>query len=150
MARITGIKLIKLPVSNLRASARWYHQVFGATPILEFADAEDGVVRGLAFDLPGMKDGLALREAPDHVAGVSGFNLAVWSVPAEADIDEWMTRLDELGVEHSPKIAATVGWMLIFNDPDGIEHHLYTTEPHGIDRADEPRAGRPARVEDWV
>ena len=64
MVTVTGIKLIKLPVRDLRASARWYHQVFGATPVLEFADLEDGVVRGLAFDVPGAPDGLALREAP--------------------------------------------------------------------------------------
>ncbi|GAB98277.1 hypothetical protein BJY21_002312 [Kineosphaera limosa] len=61
-----------------------------------------------------------------------------------------MERLDSLGVEHSPKIAATIGWMRLFSDPDGIEHHLYTSEPHGIDRSNEPRAGRQARVEEWV
>ncbi|GAB97599.1 catechol 2,3-dioxygenase-like lactoylglutathione lyase family enzyme [Kineosphaera limosa] len=150
MTGITGIKLIKLPVRDLRASARWYHRVFGATPVLEFADIEDGVVRGLAMDLPGLPDGLALRESPGHAAGVSGFNLAVWSVTGEADIDAWMQRLDQLGVDHSPKILATTGWLLLFSDPDGIEHHVYTSEPHGIDRSDEPRAGRPARVAEWV
>ena len=35
--------------------------------------------------------------------------------------------------------------MLIFHDPDGIEHHPYTEAPHGIDKSDEPRAGRPVR-----
>lgn len=129
---------------------RWYHQVFGATPVLEFADLEDGVVRGLAFDVPGAPDGLALREAPDQAVGVSGFDLAVWSVADEADIEAWTEHLDALGIPHSPKIVATVGWMLVFSDPDGIEHHLYTTAEHGIDRSDEPRAGRPARVEEWV
>lgn len=149
MPQLNGIKLIKLPVRDLRASVRWYRRVLGAVPILEFADVEDGVVRGVALDLPGVPGGLALREAPEHAAGVSGFNLAVWSVSGERDIDDWMARLDELGVEHSPKIAATIGWMVIFTDPDGIEHHLYTDKPHGIDRSDEPRAGRPTSPQAW-
>lgn len=142
MPALTGLKLVKLPVSNLRESMRWYRQVFGAEPVLEFADVEDGVVRGLACTIPGIGGALALREAPSHVPGVSGFNIAVWSVDGEADIDAWARHLDELSIAHSPKIAATRGWLLVFSDPDGIEHHLYTDQPHGIDRSDEPRAGR--------
>lgn len=149
MPQLTGVKVIKLPVRDLRESVRWYRRVFGAEPFLEFPDIEDGVVRGLAMNLPGMDGGLALREAPRHAAGVAGFNLAVWGVAGEADIEEWMAHLDGLGVAHSPKIEATLGWMLSFKDPDGIEHHLYTEQPHGLDTSDEPRAGRPARPADW-
>lgn len=144
-----GVKLIKLPVSDLRASVRWYRRVFGAEPVLEFPDIEDGVVRGVAMEMPGDGGGIALREAPGHAAGVRGFNLAVWSVRGEADIDEWAEHLDGLGVPHSPKIEATQGWMLIFADPDGIEHHLYTLERHGLDMSHEPRAGRPVTPGAW-
>lgn len=149
MPTLSSLSIVKLPVSNLRDSMRWYRRVFGAQPILEFPDIEDGVVRGLACEIPGTRGGLALREDAQHAAGFRGFNVAVWSVPGEADIDAWLTHLDELGVEHSPKIEATVGWMLIFHDPDGIEHHLYTEAPHGIDNSDEPRAGRPVTQGAW-
>lgn len=145
----SGVKLIKLPATDLRASVRWYRKVFGAVPVMEFPDVEDGMIRGVAMNLPESGGGIALREDPQHAAGISGFNVAVWGVAGEADIDEWMAHLDRLSIDHSPKIPATLGWLLIFHDPDGIEHHLYSEERHGQDMSNEPRAGRPTTPEAW-
>jgi hypothetical protein len=37
----------------------------------------------------------------------------------------WAGYLDELSVPHSPIIEASIGWLLVFNDPDGLELHLH-------------------------
>jgi len=129
---VTGIKVVKLPVSDLAASLAWYRDVFGAEPVLEFPD-ESGVVRGVACTLPGIPEGIALRESPEHVGGLSGFNAVVFRVPGRADVEAWLGHLDGLGVRHSPLIEATTGWMVVFSDPDGIEHHVYSDEEHGVD-----------------
>jgi len=39
-------------------------------------------------------------------------------------------------------IDATVGWLLVFHDPDGTEIHLYSMERHGLDPTGRPRTGR--------
>ncbi|MBV8979320.1 MAG: hypothetical protein JO086_00290 [Acidimicrobiia bacterium] len=49
---------------------------------------------------------------------------------------------DELNVEHSPVIEATVGWMMSFKDPDGLELRFYTADRHGDTPRPSPGAGR--------
>ena len=140
---LRGIFAVKLPVADLARSQAWYERVFGFEPELEFPD-DDGVVRGVAGRLPGV-DGvmLALRESPDHALGVAGFNLVNFSVEDKASVEAWADRLDELGIEHSPVIDATVGWIVVLHDPDGIELHLYSEERHGIEQAGRRGYGRP-------
>lgn len=60
--------------------------------------------------------------------------------------EAWIERLDEIGIEHSPVIDATRGWIVVFHDPDGLELHLYTEEMHHIDQSSRPGYGRPVRI----
>lgn len=139
---LKGIFSVKLPVGDLARSRAWYERVFGFEPDMEFAD-DDGVVRGIAGRLPGVEGTtFALRESPTHASGAAGFNLVNFAVEDKAAAEAWATRLDELGIEHSPVIDATVGWILVLHDPDGIEVHLYSQERHGIDQAGRPGYGR--------
>ena len=48
-----------------------------------------------------------------------------------------------LGIEHSPVIDATIGWIVVLNDPDGIELHLHSRQRHGIDQVGPSGYGRP-------
>lgn len=142
-AALQGMFAVKLPVSDLARSRTWYERVFGFIPETEFPDG-DGVVRGVAGHLPGVADpALALREAPAAARGVAGFNLLNLAVEDRASVEAWAVRLDELGVEHSPVIEATIGWIIVLHDPDGIELHLYSRQRHGIDTAGRPGYGRP-------
>jgi len=50
-----------------------------------------------------------------------------------ADIEHWADRLDALGVEHAPIVEASIGFMLRFEDPDGIEVRFYTLDAEGRD-----------------
>ncbi|MGH3600722.1 MAG: VOC family protein [Pseudonocardiaceae bacterium] len=108
--------------------------------IFEFPD-EDGTVRGVAYEIPGITGtGLALRERPD-IAGLSGFDPVSFAVADRAAVDAWSSRLDELGIPHKVDLA-TIGWIVVFHDPDGLEIHLYSRERHGQDLGAQTGHGR--------
>ncbi|GAA3638647.1 VOC family protein [Lentzea roselyniae] len=141
MARIRGIRGVKIPVSDLARSIEWYREVFGYEVAWEFADA-DGVVRGVAGWVGGGAAGLSLRLNPEKAKALAGFDPVNWAVETREDLREWIEHLDGLGIPHSPEIEASIGWLLVFNDPDGLEIHVYTDEEHGADHGDRPGYGR--------
>ncbi|GAA0958421.1 VOC family protein [Kribbella koreensis] len=141
-AELDGIFAVKLPVKELATSRRWYEKVFDLTTQFEFPD-EHGVIRGVAYDCPGLgNSGLALRERPD-IAGLSGFDPVLFGVKDKQAVDAWIAHLTALGIEHQ-LVLATIGWLVIFHDPDGLEIHLYSRERHGKELAGTPGRGRPA------
>ncbi len=147
---LQGVFSIKLPVASLAASRAWYDRLFGYSVTLEFPD-DDGVVRGVAGHLDGVPDTwLSLREAPEVAAPLGGWNLVNFVVEDRRQVDAWIRRLDDLGIDHSPPIDASVGWMVVLNDPDGHEIHLYARQPHGLDQAARPGYGRPVLHRDAV
>jgi catechol 2,3-dioxygenase-like lactoylglutathione lyase family enzyme len=140
---ITGIHHVKFPVSDLAASHEWYARVLGFEAELEFPD-EDGVVRGLAGRLPGLGEtGIALRENPDKAAGFTGFDPVSFGIEDRAAAQAWVDHLDLEGVDHSPVIDASIGWIVSFHDPDGTEIKLYSFAAHGIDTSKRPGHARP-------
>ncbi len=145
---LQGIYAVKLPVRDLSESRSWYERVFGFVVELEFPDA-DGVVRGVSGRLPGVSaTWLALRESKAHAAGVEGFNLVNFTVSDRTALERWSGRLDDLGIGHSPIIDATLGWIVVLNDPNGIEIHLYTEQRHGIDQSGRRGYGRAVPASD--
>jgi catechol 2,3-dioxygenase-like lactoylglutathione lyase family enzyme len=140
---LSGIHHVKIPVTDLNRSIDWYGRVFGFTVIMEFPEA-DGVVHGVAGTVPGLGDTqLTLRVNPEAAHGCAGFDPVSFAVDGHADIEAWAAHLDGLGIGHSPVIEASVGWLLVFDDPDGISLHLYSGAGHGIDHSDLPGYGRP-------
>jgi len=145
MARpiLAGIHHVKIPVTDLTRSVDWYGRVFGFRATIEFPDA-DGVIRGVAGEAPGLGDTMiGFRINPQAAAGCQGFDPVSFAVDDHADIVAWAAHLDELGVSHSPVIEASIGWLLVFTDPDGLELHLYSWAAHGADHSDRPGYGRP-------
>jgi catechol 2,3-dioxygenase-like lactoylglutathione lyase family enzyme len=143
---LAGIYAVKLPVSDLTHSRQWYADVFGLRATVEFPD-DDGVIRGVACTAEGLDETLvALRESVDAAAGLRGFNPVLWGVPDRDALAEWGDHLDTVGITHSPIIDATIGWLMVLHDPDGLEHHLYTRTRHGIDQSDRRGYGRMSDV----
>jgi catechol 2,3-dioxygenase-like lactoylglutathione lyase family enzyme len=145
--RLAGIHHVKIPVTDLARSIDWYGRVFGFQVTWEFADA-DGVVRGVGGDVPGMEPvGLCFRVNPEAAAGCRDFDPVSFGVDDREHVEEWAAHLDALGIGHSPVIEASIGYLLVFNDPDGLQLHLYSWAAHGIDQSARPGYGRPvARV----
>ncbi|MFJ9242142.1 VOC family protein [Streptomyces sp. NPDC101776] len=143
MPELAGIHHVKMPVTDLDRSREWYGRVLGFKVTHEFRDA-DGVVRGLAGEVPGLGDSmLCLRVNSEAAHGCRGFDPVSFAVPDRADIEAWAAHLDTLGVPHSPVIEASIGWLLVFNDPDGLDLHLYSWAAHGVDHGDVAGYGRP-------
>ena len=139
---LAGIFAVKLPVGDLSAGRAWYEKVFDLRPIFEFPD-DDGVIRGVAYAIAGMPDtGLALRERPD-VAGISGFDPVIFAVADKAAVDAWSEHLARLNIDHQVA-QATIGWIVVFHDPDGLEIHLYSRERQGQDLGGVAGRGRAA------
>jgi catechol 2,3-dioxygenase-like lactoylglutathione lyase family enzyme len=140
---LSGVHHVKIPVTDLTRSVEWYGQVFGFVVTTEFPDT-DGVVRGVAGTVPGLGDTqLTLRVNPKAASGSVGFDPVSFGIDDHAAVEAWVVHLDGLGVAHSPVIEASAGWLLVFDDPDGITLHLYSWAEHGKDYSGKPGYGRP-------
>jgi catechol 2,3-dioxygenase-like lactoylglutathione lyase family enzyme len=142
VGEILGVHHVKVPVSDLVRSRAWYERVFDLEPLMEFRDDDDGVVRGVSYRSKGDLS-LALRENGEAARGAAGFDFFAITLQGRPDIESWARRLDELGVAHSDIIEATIGFLLTFEDPDGIELRFYTLNEHGADPEGRVRVARP-------
>lgn len=142
--QLNGVFSIKVPVSDLARSRAWYENTLGFSVDVEFPD-DDGVVRGLAGHLVGVDETfVALRTDPAMAESLRGANLFNLGVADDEALDRWATHLDERAIARSPKIDATIGWMIVIHDPDDLEIHLYSRAQHGIDQSDRSGYGRSA------
>lgn len=119
------LRNVKVPVTDLPRAIDWYGRVLGFRPTLEFADAE-GVVRGVHGDLPGLPDGLALREDPEAARGLGVFAVANFEVADRGGLEAWVEHLDALGVAHDGIVDTPRISLLVTYSPDGQEVHFYT------------------------
>jgi catechol-2,3-dioxygenase len=126
-AVVTGGRHLKVWVSDLGKSRRWYEQVFGLEHVLDFEDL-DGVVRGMTFRVPHASFELALRENPRLAGALYDADPFALATTREA-LDAWVQRLDDLGIPHSPIVLASRGFALGFQDPDGLQVRLYADDP---------------------
>lgn len=133
---------IKVPVSDLTASRRWYAEVFGLTEDMEWPD-QDGVVRGVSYTGLGAVM-VALREHPEAAAATRNFGFFMVRVPDQADLAECAAHLDALLIPHTPVISGARGRLVGFHDPDGHEMSFYAeTQINGV-RTDAVRSARMA------
>jgi glyoxylase I family protein len=114
---------IAATVRDMDISAPWYRNLLGADPVVD--EHTDAGFRHLVWLLPGrtlfgihQHDSQApdekfseFRVGLDHV----GFGCA-----NRAELEDWVTRLNELGIEHGGIVDASYGSGLSFRDPDGI------------------------------
>jgi catechol-2,3-dioxygenase len=114
---------IAVTVRNLEVSGPWYRRLFDADPIVD--EHTDAGFRHLVWLLDGgtllgihQHDRRAadeefseLRVGLDHV----GFGCA-----NRAELENWVTRLGELGIAHGGIVDAPYGSGLSFRDPDGV------------------------------
>ncbi|MFF3979772.1 VOC family protein [Streptomyces sp. NPDC001571] len=134
-----GIHHLKLPVTDLERSARWYGKVLGAHRLTELDHRRpDGTLFAVILDVPGLGTRLELRLDPDTATALDGYDFLTLAVNDRTALDRWTAHLDALDVPHSPPVVALVGWLLVVPDPDGLRLRLYTAAPHGLD---------PARIE---
>jgi catechol-2,3-dioxygenase len=114
---------VAVTVRDLTVSGPWYRALIGSEPLIdEHTDAgfhhlvwafDNGTLFGIhQHDQEAADERFTeYRVGLDHV----GFGCA-----SRADLEQWVQRLDELGVEHGGIVDAPYGSGLSFRDPDGV------------------------------
>ncbi|MEU9005481.1 antibiotic biosynthesis monooxygenase [Streptomyces sp. NPDC048551] len=129
-----GIHHVKLPVTDLERSARWYGAVLGARRLTELDHRRpDGTLFAVILDVPGLGTRLELRLDPSTSTALEGYDFLTLAVEDRSALDRWITHLDALDILHSPPVVALAGWLLVVPDPDGQRLRFYTTTHHGLD-----------------
>jgi len=126
-AAVAGFHHLAVTVRDLAASSAWYERLFDLDQLFdEPGDERTGRVyrlRGTSAMLGLVQhagnDGSAFR--PDR----TGLDHAAFAVARRADMDAWVARLDDAGVEHSGVISIPTGAILNFADPDGVALSIF-------------------------
>ena len=117
-----GLAHVAVTVNDLERSVPWYQRLFDDKPVL---DEDTGAFHHVVWLLggqtlfgihahpnPSSSDAFTeLRPGLDHV----GFGVA-----DRAELEQWQSRLDELGIAHGGIVDAPYGSGLSFRDPDNI------------------------------
>ncbi len=125
-AFVTGVRQVKIWVTDLARSREWYEEVFEVEPVLSFED-RDGVIRGMAFRVPGAPFELALRENRELATALTGADPFALATTPES-LDAWVDHLDALGIAHSAIHQASRGYSVGFRDPDGLQIWLHADD----------------------
>ncbi len=117
---IVGVRQIKLPVSDLARSARWYSDLFGLELAAEFY--EESAVRGvvLADHAAGFVIGLRERDYCASSPVLDGFDVCAFEVSTPEQMTTVTARCVELGIEHGDiQDRGEFGIAMDVPDPDG-------------------------------
>lgn len=152
--KLAGVHHLKLPVSDLDRSIRWYGTRLGYQVVIEFRD--HGRRTGVVMTHPDGGPDLALNLNPDRAKASAGFDYFSIGVPDRGRIEALAAHLSGLGEAHAGVHFATIGWILpMLHDPDGHEVRFYSMESHTeIDPAaplviDDAIATAQAKEERW-
>jgi catechol 2,3-dioxygenase-like lactoylglutathione lyase family enzyme len=132
--QVAGIHHLKIAVTDLPASLKWYSSALAAERIAELDHVmPDGTLFAYIIEIPGVDSRIELRLAPNFAAGQKGFDPIVFLVDTLADLEEWVRYLDGCGIENSGVLRGLLGWLLVCRDPDGLSVRFYTDETHAMD-----------------
>lgn len=119
-----ALQHVAITVSDLGRSTRWYSQLFGADPVLD-EDEESGTFHHTVFALDGgMLFGLHTHmgaESKDQAdERRTGLDHISFALKGTTELEQWQSRLDELGIAHGGIKKAHYGSGISFRDPDNI------------------------------
>lgn len=125
MPDLAPIHHVKIPVSDVPASTRWYCRVLGLEVAIEFT--EDDELRGVALTAPDGTTQIALRHDPERAAALCGFDLVALGVPTRDGVHAWADHLTAIDQKHGGILTGHRGGAVLVGlyDPDGIELRLY-------------------------
>ena len=120
-----SITHIAVTVSDLAVSVPWYERLLEASPVL---DEDTGPFRHVVFALGGLL--LGLHQFPDPAEGTfderrAGLDHIAFGAADRAELEGWVKRLEELGIEHGGIVDAHYGSGLSFRDPDGLALEIF-------------------------
>jgi catechol-2,3-dioxygenase len=121
VAEFPAITHVALTVTDLGRSVPWYESLFGTKPVL---DEDTGPFRHVVWLVGGTLVGLHQfpdleSDAPFNERRV-GLDHLAFACANRAELAEWESRLNELGINNGGIVDASYGSGLSFRDPDNI------------------------------
>lgn len=133
MPTITGISHIDLSVTDLDRSEAFYTQLLDGTRLLAGESDEHGYQSRYVLHPESMVIiGLVQHEQLDSDQFNErrvGLDHLSFNVADRSELDAWMARLDEQGIEHSGIAEAEMWDVLVLRDPDNIQLEFFWTKP---------------------
>lgn len=129
---LTGLQHLGLTVSNVEASEAWYTKVLGLVRLfVEPHGTGDGYA--VVMTQPGSALFVGLDHHPDADQKRfsplrTGLDHVAFGLTSREAIDEWISHLDMLGVEHGAlfeTVEPVPHAMFVLRDPDGIPIELF-------------------------
>jgi catechol-2,3-dioxygenase len=118
---------VALTVRDLSVSVPWYEALFDARPVLD--EDTDPAFHHTVYLLGNTLVGLHQHEQQAPNESFSEFRIGLdhlaFGCANRAELQDWVGRLDELGIAHGGIKDATYGSGVSFRDPDGIALELF-------------------------
>jgi catechol-2,3-dioxygenase len=120
---LPALNHVAITVRNMEVSGPWYRRLFGAEPVLD--EHTDAGFRHLVWQLDGgTLFGIHLHDRPVSTEDFSEFRAGLdhvgFGCASRAELEQWVTRLNDLGIQHHGIVDAHYGSGLSFRDPDGV------------------------------
>jgi glyoxylase I family protein len=132
MATFSRVSHISFSVRDSETSARWWAELLDLTEIDRVSG--DGW-RGVLLLHPPSRTVIEFQQHDGNQGETfdprrTGFDHMGFKVDTRADLDEWLSRFERLGVTHSPIAEREYGAVLTFKDPDGIQFEMFFKADH--------------------
>jgi glyoxylase I family protein len=122
MPAFPALTHVALTVRDLSVSVPWYEALFDAKPVLD--EDTDPDFHHTVYLLGNTLIGLHQHKQPAPDEQFSEYRIGLdhvaFGCANRAELDDWVGRLDELGVKHGGIKDAAYGSGVSFRDPDGI------------------------------
>jgi glyoxylase I family protein len=127
-----SIAHVRLTVTDIERSRRFYESVFGWPVLLEVPDNADESTRkqlgflfgGVIYDLGGALIALRPVASDRFHEDRAGLDHIAFRTADKAELDSAAEYLDELGIDHEPVKDIGPSYILEFRDPDNIALEL--------------------------
>lgn len=128
----TSIAHLRLTVTDIERSRRFYESVFGWPVLLEVPEDASDETRerlsflfgGVIYDLGGMLIGLRPVATDRFDENRTGLDHLAFRVASKTELDAAAAHLDKLGVAHESVRDIGLAYVLEFRDPDNIALEL--------------------------
>jgi len=128
---IDRIYHVKIPVTDVAASARWYSRLLDMRLAMEFV--EDDALRGVELAQPATGIRIALRDRAHSSSNpaLSGFDLIAFEMKSLQALEAFAERCDRMAVGNTGVHRFEGGAAMDVADPDGtaIRFHYATGRP---------------------
>jgi catechol 2,3-dioxygenase-like lactoylglutathione lyase family enzyme len=122
MPDFPAITHVALTVRDLGVSVPWYENLLGAKPVLD--EDTDPDFHHTVYLIGNTLLGLHQHGTPAPEGDFSehrvGLDHLAFGCANRAELEEWVTRLDGMGITHGGIKDASYGSGISFRDPDGI------------------------------